>query len=153
MGDLTIDDNGNLYGTTSRGGNAFCYQGQGCGTVYRVTPAGKETVLFAFTNENGKYPQAGVARDAAGNLYGTTSGGGYLDKCRPQTRDGCGLVYRLAPNGKQTVLHAFSGDDGAYPVSPVALGADGALYGTTAGGGNQAQSCTGECGVIFKVKP
>ena len=61
------DSDGNLYGTTNGGGSA------GAGVVFKVDPSGLETVLYNFTGDvDGGYPQAGVIRDPAGNLYGTT---------------------------------------------------------------------------------
>ena len=68
---LIADSNGNLYGTTSAGG------ANGRGTVFRLSPGGKETVLYAFTGgSDGEYPSAGLVADRKGNLFGTTSAGG-----------------------------------------------------------------------------
>jgi uncharacterized repeat protein (TIGR03803 family) len=81
---------------------------------------------------------AGVTLDAAGNLYGTTSGGGSSDK---------GIVYKLDASGQETVLHAFTGAaDGGNPSAGVVLDAAGNVYGTTEYGGS------GE-GVIYKLSP
>src|ERR1700674_3933246 len=75
-GSLILDSKGNLYGTTVLGGNGAC--DGGCGTIFRITPTGHETVLYSFTGTNGdgKYPYGSLVRDSAGNFYSTTYGGG-----------------------------------------------------------------------------
>jgi uncharacterized repeat protein (TIGR03803 family) len=87
-------------------------------------------VLYSFRGgaEDGAHPYAaGVIRDAAGNLYGTTEAGG------PRNY---GTVFRLSPSGDETVLYWFQGGmDGAYPEAGVILDAAGNLYGTTEAGG------------------
>ena len=110
------DSAGNLYGTTQAGGTA------GAGVVYVVDPAGKETVLHSFTGgADGGEPQAGVVRDEAGNLYGTTLGGGTAKS---------GVVYKVDPTGHETVLYSFSGGaDGNEPYGGVIRGAGGDLMG------------------------
>src|SRR5580692_9250371 len=77
--DLILDGFGNLYGTTYQGGDLNCSNanGFGCGTVFRVTPSGKETALYSFTGDSdGSNPYAGLVPDAAGNGYGTAYQGG-----------------------------------------------------------------------------
>ncbi len=150
LGSLLRDAQGNLYGTTYGGG-----KGAG-GVVYKLSPAGQQTVLYSFTGgADGGKPYAGVVRDAAGNLYGTTSGGGtgintcYLSNGVPG--GGCGVVFKLDPAGNETVLYTFTGGaDGGNPYGGVVQDAAGNLYGTTANGGSFANCFTG-CGVIFKV--
>lgn len=88
-GALVIDPNGNLYGTTESGG------AYGVGTVFKLDRTGTETVLYSFAGGyDGALPIAGLLRDGAGNLYGTTAGGGgnsyWCD-------GGCGTVFRLTP--------------------------------------------------------
>lgn len=136
------DADGSLYGTTGNGGNKSCYFGYGCGTVFRVSKTGKETVLYRFTGgADGAYPQAGVILDAKGNLYGTTSEGGDTT-----CQSGCGVVFRLSKAGKETVLYSFKGGvDGASPLSGVIQDANGNLYGTTLGGGTSGN------GTVFKL--
>jgi uncharacterized repeat protein (TIGR03803 family) len=127
------DAAGNLYGTAYIGGDLTCNSGFGCGTVFKLDTTGKETVLHRFTGKSGDgaNPYAGVIRDAAGNLYGTTAYGGGLI-----CDNGCGTVFKLDSTGKETVLYRFTGGaDGSYPVSGVTLDAEGNLYGTTAFGG------------------
>lgn len=97
-GGVIGDSAGNLYGTTYSGGPP------NKGVVYKLDPAGHESVLHAFTGRSdGQNPYAGVIRDSAGNLYGTTCGGGG-EGC-----PGCGTVYRVDAAGNETVLHSFVG--------------------------------------------
>jgi uncharacterized repeat protein (TIGR03803 family) len=94
-GGLLIDAANNLYGTTDHGGDLTCGQGLGCGTVFKLDKTGKQTVLYTFSGgTDGAYPQAGLVMDAAGNLYGTASGGGDLT-CNQGL--GCGTVFKLTP--------------------------------------------------------
>jgi hypothetical protein len=125
------DTAGNLYGTTSGGGNPEC--DGGCGRVFQLTRrAGggfTAVILHDFRPDgiDGVNPMAGLAIDAAGNLYGSTQSGGPLNY-------DCGIIFELQPgaNGKweETVLHAFKGSDGCYPVSSMVFDASGNLYGT-----------------------
>jgi uncharacterized repeat protein (TIGR03803 family) len=149
-GELVADADGNLYGTTQQGGSVAC-DGDGCGTVFKLTPAGQETVLYAFPSggHSGVWPQGHLVIDAEGNLYGTTrEGGDYHAWCS----GGCGTVFKLAPDGKETVLYAFAGgSDGFVPVGGVIADGNGNLYGTTLGGGSS--NCSSGCGTVFKVTP
>jgi uncharacterized repeat protein (TIGR03803 family) len=141
---LTLDSAGNLYGSTAAGG---LYGG---GTVFELMPntGGQwtEKILHNF-NQNGidgSYPVSGVIFDAAGNLYGTASGGG---------PGGQGIVYSLIPTqtGEWTenILYVFSGSDGSFPHGNLIMDASGTLYGTTEYGGSSA--CNGGCGTVFKL--
>jgi len=136
-GDLVLDDSGNLYGVTQLDG------ANGLGTVFRYSPNGQYTVLHDFGGgSDGAGPVAGLIGDSAGNLYGTTPYGGPSNQ---------GTVFKIAPNGTETVLYAFKGgSDGAYPHSRLTRDRHGNLYGTTSAGGN-----TGEWGVswgtVFRI--
>jgi uncharacterized repeat protein (TIGR03803 family) len=132
------DSAGNLYGTTEAGG-AF-----GFGTVFKLTPTSKESVLYSFTGgTDGDGPIGGVIRDASGNLYGATSAGGDLS-CNSGT--GCGTVFRVDSTGKETVLFSFPGGNaGEFPSGDLTRDNSGNLYGATQTGG----SLNG--GVIFKL--
>jgi uncharacterized repeat protein (TIGR03803 family) len=124
---LVRDKSGNLYGTTFSGGSQAS-----SGTVYKLARDGTETVLYAFQGgSDGGNPYAGLIMDKAGNLYGTTeySGSG-------NCISGCGVVFKVAPGGTETVLHAFDYSDGSYPVAGVIMDKAGNLYGTTACGGS-----------------
>jgi len=152
-GSLIMDKEGNLYGTTSGGGaNADCTLNGGCGTVYKLTPAGKENVLYSFGGYpvDGSSPEAGLALDDKGNLYGTTSNGGN-EICYNET---CGTAFELSPARKETVLYNFgNSSDGQNPWSSLILDSKGDLYGTTYyGGKNCGIPCIGS-GVVFKITP
>jgi uncharacterized repeat protein (TIGR03803 family) len=133
---VILDATGNLYGTTLEGGAA------GAGVVYELDTAGHETVLYSFTGGvDGGFPLASPIRDAAGNLYGTTNGGGTA---------GLGVVYKLNATGQETVLYSFpGGPEGAFPFAGVIRDGAGNFYGTTADGGGPAGE--GGHGVVFKL--
>jgi uncharacterized repeat protein (TIGR03803 family) len=152
---LIFDKNGNLYGTTLEGGDYGC-SASGCGTVFELTPTAgggwTETVLLNFNGSDGSGPQAGLIFDAAGNLYGTTVGGG--TNCPPF---GCGTVFELTPTAgggwTEKVLHSFgNGTDGANPFAGLIFDAAGNLYGTTYGGGTYRCGASG-CGTAFELTP
>lgn len=132
---LLEDAAANLYGTTFYGGGTC-----DCGIVFRLAADGTETVLHTFAGgQDGANPQAGLIADAAGNLYGTTTLGG---------SGGNGIVFKLAPGGKLTVLHAFTGGaDGGYPQASLTMDKKGGLYGTAVVGG------TNDFGTVFKLTP
>jgi uncharacterized repeat protein (TIGR03803 family) len=149
-GSLTRDSQGNLYGTAFGGGDSSPNCNAGCGVVFEVDPSGQETVLYSFTGgADGAGPGAGVIRDAAGNLYGTTVFGGAFD---------AGVVYKLDPAGNETVLYTFAGGfDGARPTQGnLVRDGEGNLYGTTQYGGNN-EICPGGggelqgCGVVYEL--
>ena len=148
---LIMDQSGNLYGTTNGGG---AHDG---GTVFEFTSGGVEQVLYSFCTTivgeycgDGAFPVAGVIRDKAGNLYGTTTLGGTND---------VGVVFKLSfdagtGNWTENVLYSFcptgtaSGcPDGKTPLAGVVMDAAGNLYGTTQFGGAHGQ------GTVFKVRP
>ena len=137
---------GAFYGVTEQGGGRnHCNVGflTDCGVVFKVTPAGAETVLYTFSGGgDGGNPFAGLIRDPAGNLYGTTQYGGATG-CYG---NGCGVVFKLDTNNVETVLHTFSGGvDGANPYGTLIRDPAGNLYGTTYNGGNLGH------GVVFKL--
>jgi uncharacterized repeat protein (TIGR03803 family) len=137
---------GKLYGTA--GGGTY-----GDGTVFELAPKGgggwMETVLYNFgaTASDGRYPTGGLAIDAAGDLYGATSGGGRQLKCGGSAKSGCGTVFELKEASgvwTETVLHNFGGaGDGQIPLSVIYRA--GHLYGTTEDGG-----ASGE-GTLFEL--
>jgi len=145
-GGLIPDLAGNLYGTTSEGG------AHGFGTIYELPATGGEKVLYSFTGRKDGGLPIGLVRDAAGNLYGTTVyGGSFSGNCA--LVGGCGVVFKLSPQGRETVLHTFTGGkDGANPSAGVIRDAGGNLYGTASYGGifNSVCSAFG-CGVVFKL--
>jgi uncharacterized repeat protein (TIGR03803 family) len=138
-GNLIFDAAGNLYGTTSAAGQ------YSAGLIFELIPGKNgqwtEKVVHSFNRVDGSDPEGGMVMDAAGNLYGTTAGGGTYSE---------GTVYELTPdNGKWTekVLHSFdrNGKDGALPFAGVILDNAGNLYGTTAQGG------TYDSGIVFEL--
>lgn len=137
------DAAGNLYGTTEGGGPPGICPG-GCGVVFKLDSHGNETVLHTFSKTDGEYPEAGLVRDSAGNLYGTTRIGGSTN-CRDSL--GCGVVFKLDPSGNETTLFRFKGKSGEHPVAGLIRNADGDLFGTTEGGGSLG------FGVVFKLDP
>jgi uncharacterized repeat protein (TIGR03803 family) len=132
-GALIQDPAGNLYGTTAGGGTA------GQGTVFRLAADGSAfTTLHEFNGTDGASPHGALIQDPAGNLYGTTAGGGAA---------GQGTVFRLAGDGSTfATLHEFNGADGAIPVAGLVQAPDGNLFGTTSAGGADAS------GVVFRLR-
>jgi uncharacterized repeat protein (TIGR03803 family) len=112
---LIRDTAGNLYGTTGTGGSSNC-QG-GCGTAFKMDKTGKLVWSHSFNGADGQTPFPGLLRDASGNLYGTTYYGGKTSRSCPSI--GCGVVFKLDKNGKETVLHKFNGVDGSSPIGPL----------------------------------
>jgi uncharacterized repeat protein (TIGR03803 family) len=134
---LVQDTNGNVYGTTLQGG------ANGLGTIFQVTAEGEFSTLYNFCSQancaDGGVPYAGLAHDAEGNLYGTTSQfGANFD----------GTVFEITPEGVLTTLYNFCSQanctDGSYPYGGVVYFA-GNLYGTTSSGGSNGD------GTIFKL--
>jgi uncharacterized repeat protein (TIGR03803 family) len=156
QGPLVRDGQGNLYGTAEGGGNlSDCADPTtGCGVVFKLDKHGKETVVYAFQGSpDGGYPMGGVIRDGSGNLFGTTSVGG-SGNCRDYP--GCGTIFKIDTNGKETVLYSFTGGkDGAEPEDALVMDNAGNLYGTAPYGGDL--SCGPDydpgCGVVFKLAP
>jgi uncharacterized repeat protein (TIGR03803 family) len=151
---VLIAVNGTLYGTTpvggGGGGQACDYEG--CGTVFTVSTAGQERVLYPFQGgDDGASPAAGLTF-LKGAFYGTTADGGGTG-CESETSDGCGTVYSVSTKGQEHVLYRFKGGtDGAHP-SAVLLARDGLLYGTTTAGGIGCSNGPGGggCGTVFAV--
>jgi uncharacterized repeat protein (TIGR03803 family) len=147
-GSLVQDTAGGFYGTTLSGGDNTDYcsdgEGYGCGTIFKVTPAGEFTALYNFCSQtnctDGNSPFGGLVRGANGNFYGTTSGGGFG-----------GTVFEITPQGALTTLYSFCSQancaDGEEPLAGLVLARNGSFYGTTSyGGANNA-------GTIFEITP
>jgi uncharacterized repeat protein (TIGR03803 family) len=143
---LILDENGALFGTTAYGGGVNFVCGGGCGTVFKLSPAGSgyaETVLHRFEISDGELPYGNLMAGEKGALYGTTSLGGSI---------GAGTVFKLAPTGSgyaETLLYSFQGgSDGGQPIAGVIADKSGAIYGTTWSGGREPYG-----GTVFKLTP
>jgi uncharacterized repeat protein (TIGR03803 family) len=162
-GTLTLDAQGNLYGTTMFGGSLSSF---GYGTVFELKRTGSrwtEEVLHRFAGGADGESPTDVVPDENGDLYGTTSFGGDMN-CSTEDGAGCGVVFQLRPSRARTwiykILHTFhGGNDGAEPDSGVTFGpkhvhvpfepADG-IYGVTKWGG--ASTLLGG-GIVFHLVP
>jgi uncharacterized repeat protein (TIGR03803 family) len=129
---LALDPAGNLYSTTGTGGSATASQcpslaqGGNCGTIFQLTPAGNETVLYSFKAPAGG-AVSGLVRDAVGNLYGLVGG----------------TAFKLDSSANKTDLYTFTGSD-AWVSGDLVLDANGNLYGVTPHG-------TSGFGTVFKL--
>jgi hypothetical protein len=153
---LVRDASGNLYGTTSTGGDRNSNCSGGCGAVFELSPPSQaggswtETTLYQFQGgSDGADPETSLILDAAGNLYGTTlNAGDVYGAC-------CSTAFKLSPPATpgaawtETVLHDFAGgDDGEEPFASLRFGANGELLGTTVFGGGAQNS-----GTVFQLTP
>jgi len=133
---LIADSAGNLYGTTGYGGT------NGNGTVFKISASGTESILHSFgpnVGIDGDLPIAGLIMDSAGNLYGTTYGGGV---------NNTGTVFKISASGTESVLYSFGpdgGTDAQYPTAGLIMDSAGNLYGTTESGGAHLG------GTVFKI--
>jgi uncharacterized repeat protein (TIGR03803 family) len=137
---LVRDSAAELYGTTAGGGAKNCGN-VGCGTVFKIDKKGKILWLHSFNGPDGDFPFGLLRSAAGGNLYGTTVYGGKASHYCPSS--GCGVVFSLNKNGKETVLHKFNGVDGAAPVGPLTEDSADSLYGAT--------SDYNDGGTVFKL--
>jgi uncharacterized repeat protein (TIGR03803 family) len=142
MSSLVQAADGNFYGTTYFGGNTSECLGGGCGTVFKITPAGTLTTLYAFCAlancADGELPYAGLVQDRNGNFYGTTVAGG---------ANNGGTVFEITPTGKLTTLYNFCSllgcADGYNPLGELVQGSNGNFYG----------DASGPYGTIFEMTP
>ena len=142
---LLLDRRGNLYGTTVLGGSN-CEPGGtdslGCGTVFKISPSGNESVIHAFgaggpSSGDGMNPFSGLIADRSSNvMYGTTWDG-----------FNGSVVYQITPAGNETILYTQK-DPNLY--GPLVLDASGDLWGTT--GGGASDPCQGSCGSVFRLQ-
>jgi len=143
---VTLDAQGNLYGTAVTGGGGSCEGG--CGVVFMLTKSGgtwTQSVIHTFTGgADGSGPGSPVAFDKYGNLYGTTPTGG---------TSGMGVLYQLKPDGtgawQLRVIHTFTGgsDGGGGSAGRLLIDGAGNIFGVcTVGGANGS-------GTVFEVLP
>jgi len=154
---LIIDAQGNFYGTTDSGGETGVCSDDfgGCGTIFKLAPSGTKTPLYKFKGppNDGELPQGNLTMDTAGNLYGATNRGGVAGCVGDES---CGIVFKLAPDGTETVLHFFKGgkSDGGNPPAGLIADSAGNLYGTTEiGGGRESCNFGAGCGTVFEIAP
>lgn len=153
-GSLIQATDGSFYGTTAEGGeNLTACNGNGCGTIFRITPAGQLTTLYSFCSQqncaDGEGPLSGLVQTTNGTFYGTTAGGG---------ANSGGTVFNISAAGTLTTLYSFCAlencTDGTSPQAGLVQATDGNFYGTTYQGGTY-RSCPGQqgCGTVFTVTP
>ncbi|HWA89566.1 MAG TPA: choice-of-anchor tandem repeat GloVer-containing protein [Rhizomicrobium sp.] len=126
---VTIDDEGNIYGTTDFGG------AKDDGTVFKLATNGNVTVLHSFSGSDGEGPDGGVIVTKKGVVIGTAGGGG---------TSGNGVIFQITKKGKFKVLHNFSSNDGSFIRGDLVGDKDGNLYGTALFGGVNGD------GTVFK---
>jgi uncharacterized repeat protein (TIGR03803 family) len=146
-GAMTLGLDGSLYGTTLDGGKFRR------GTIFRITPDGKETVLYSFGSipSDGREPTGKLLQLADGTLLGTTTLGG----ANEGPDNAGGTAFMLAPDGTYTLLHSFGATptDGQFPFAGITQGPDGNFYGTTVAGGSTTDRANGNvgAGTVYKL--
>lgn len=141
---------GNFYGVTFSGGVGFCNGAAGCGTIYKMTRAGKLITLHSFCEKSGCPDGSGpspLIQATDGNFYGTTISGG-------ANANGGGTIFKLTPDGRLTTLYKFCSQagctDGENPEGGLLQATNGTFYGTTISGGTN-DSCAYGCGTVFSI--
>lgn len=129
-GAVTIESNGDMYGTTGSGG------ANQNGGIWKLAADGTYSVLHNFTTDEGSFARGRLVQDGKGNFYGTCLFGG---------ASGNGTVFKYSAKGKLTILHTFNGSDGQYPEHGVARDKGGNIYGATAFGGTSGE------GTVWKI--
>jgi uncharacterized repeat protein (TIGR03803 family) len=135
---LLRNSTGDIFGATADGGE------WGAGALFKLSSSGKETVLANFSNSpvSGGTPTGNIARDSAGNFYGTTNLGGASQ---------AGSIYKVNKTGGETVLFSFHQYVGQQPIGGLSIDSSANLYGTTTDGGRSSTSpCSDPCGVVFE---
>jgi uncharacterized repeat protein (TIGR03803 family) len=139
-GNLVQDAVGNFYGTAQ--GGAY----SPFGVVFKLDASAALTVLHSFAGTDGQGPRS-LVHDNKGNLYGITGAGGTGGCTLLQHKIGCGVIFKIDPNGQFSILHTFNVTDGEIPTA-LLIDSAGNLYGTTDSGPN-----SGCCGLVFKLIP
>jgi uncharacterized repeat protein (TIGR03803 family) len=164
---VTLDKNGNVYGTTAIGGDLSICLNNGCGVVYEIVHSSDGTwshrSIYTFTGgpTDGAFPSGTLVFDSRGQIFGTTYYGGN-GSCNQGEFPGCGTVFELVHNPTggwtESVIYNFQGgNDGAYPASNLIFDTQGNLYGTTTLGGSTTPCVTYTaptgCGTVFELSP
>jgi uncharacterized repeat protein (TIGR03803 family) len=110
---------GAFYGTTAGASSAYA------GTVYKIDPSGRYSVLHLFSTTDGRAPINSLVQGTDLNFYGTTLSGGL---------NGMGTFFRISSTGDFSVLYNFDSTDGGSPVGPLIQASDGNFYGATSNG-------------------
>jgi uncharacterized repeat protein (TIGR03803 family) len=132
---LVQGTDGNFYGTTLFGGSSNACNA-GCGTVFKITPGARFTLLHSFDDTDGQKPYAPLVQAASGAFYGTTFEGGCCGSY--------GTIFRISSGGAFATVHEFNGSDGSSTYPGLVQATDGSLYGESEGSGD---------GEIFKLAP
>ncbi|HWY54021.1 MAG TPA: choice-of-anchor tandem repeat GloVer-containing protein [Terriglobales bacterium] len=139
---LVLGTDGNFWGTTYNGGHSGCANNQGCGQVFKMTPAGKVTFVYTFTGGNdGGNPVAPPIEASNGKYYGTTQFGGINNQ---------GTIYQIIESGNLTTLFPWDQTNGDQPFGALVQATNGILYGTTTSG-NMSCGFDNICATIFSV--
>jgi uncharacterized repeat protein (TIGR03803 family) len=137
---------GNLYGSTTGGGNASNLCSPGCGTIFKITRSGLFTIVHSFNGPDGGNPYGTLIQATDGNFYGTSARGGV---------NGAGAVFKITPSGELTTLNSYCSQsgcaDGQGPVAGLIQDTNGTFYGTTTYGGRTNSSCPFNCGTVFSL--
>jgi uncharacterized repeat protein (TIGR03803 family) len=146
---LTIDQDGDLYGTTLKGGDS------GLGEVFKFDYQGKFSVIHSFNGADGEFPGGVVVSN--GKVFGSVGAGGDFSVCTG-TPAGCGVTFEMDPDGRNfQLLHTFEDStDGATPYIFLAVDGAGKVFGTTTSGGKVGddQVCGGVgCGTLYVMIP
>jgi uncharacterized repeat protein (TIGR03803 family) len=135
---LVQGTDGNFYGTTYSGGvTGICFDPNGCGTIFKITPSGMLTTLHSFDGTDGEYPAGCLVQGTDGNFYGTTAYGG--------ANGDYGTIFRITASGTLTTLHSFDGTDGYELEAGLIQATNGTFYGTAYNGG------TNGWGIVFSL--
>jgi uncharacterized repeat protein (TIGR03803 family) len=154
-GSLLQASDGNFYGTTVSGGANSCtlIGPNGCGTVFKITPAGVETILHSFgASASDGWGPSPLIQASDGNFYGTTIGGG-ANSCSGANY--CGTVFTITPAGVETIVYSFGApaSDGSEPVGSLIQASDGNFYGVTDRVGSPNGLGSLDSGTVFKLVP
>ena len=114
------------------------------GIVFKLDTSGELSILHSFSGPDGMGATGPLLVDAAGNLFGTTAGGG-------EGSCDCGVLFKIDSDSKYTVLLSFRGKYGELPLTALVEDPGGSLYGVTEWGGDGHCFAPHGCGVLFQI--